>query len=144
MIADRDLPASGRAGAVDLDISGALLSTCCAIHCATVPVVAAVLPAIGLGILAHEGVESALMGLSILIGIASLGLGYRAHRRRRIVVILAVGIGMLILGRSAEGWEAEPVGTALMIGGGLTIATSHLLGRRLRRSCVACVAEGCR
>jgi hypothetical protein len=117
-----------------LDASGASMSTLCAVHCVLTPMVVTLLPVIGLGILADERTELALLALSASLGLASLGLGYRVHRSRRAVVVLAAGLCLLISGRVAEGWEQERIGLTLIVGGGLVVASSHLLNRRLCRS----------
>jgi MerC mercury resistance protein len=127
---------SGERGVlVYLDASGASMSTLCAAHCVLTPMVATLLPVIGLGILVEERTEFALMALSASLGIASLGLGYRVHRSRRAVVVLVAGLCLLASGRVAEGWEYERIGLPLVVGGGLVVASSHLLNRRLCRSC---------
>jgi hypothetical protein len=104
------------------------------------PMLVALLPIIGLGFLADEATEIGLLSLSSGLGIASLCLGYREHRSRRALVILAAGLTLLALGRIAEGRRFEPIGVPLVVGGGLVIAASHLLNRRLCRSCRACQA----
>ena len=120
-------------GLACLDRSGATVSALCAIHCGLTPILIALLPAVGLGILADEAVETALMSFSVLLGVISLGLGYRIHRSPRVVLILVVGFALLGAGRYAEGSSVESIGTALVVGGGLAIAGSHLLSHRLCR-----------
>lgn len=124
----------GRGVLACLDASGASMSTLCAVHWVLTPMMATLLPVIGLGILADERTEFALLALSASLGIVGLGLGYRVHRSRRAVVALATGLGLLALGRVAEGWEAEGIGLPMIVGGGLVVASSHLLNRRLRRT----------
>ncbi len=127
--------ASGRGVLPCLDASGASASTLCAIHCALTPMLASLLPAMGLGFLAGERTEIALLSLSAVLGVTSLGLGFRSHRSIRALVVLAAGLCLLSSGRIAEGWECEPIGMPLVVGGGLTVAASHLWNRRLCRSC---------
>ena len=127
---------SGRRGVLgSLDASGASMSTLCAVHCALTPALATLLPAIGLGLLADERAELALLAASATLGLASLGLGYRVHRSWRAAVVLSAGLGLLAMGRMAEGWEWGRVGMPMIVGGGLVIAASHLWNRRLCRSC---------
>jgi hypothetical protein len=110
------------------------MSTLCAIHCALTPMMATLLPVVGLGILAGERAEFVLLALSVSLGITGLYLGYRVHRSRRALFTLAVGLCLLASGRVAEGWECERIGMTLIVGGGLVVAASHLLNRRLCRS----------
>lgn len=123
----------GRAGY--LDWVGAATSGLCAVHCALLPALAAILPMIGLGLLVEEGTEVFLLGASAALGTISLTLGYRRHRSGRALAVLAIGLGMLALGRFAEAREAEALGVVAVVSGGLAIAGSHLLNHRLCRSC---------
>src|SRR5690349_16997900 len=75
-----------------LDTAGATASFLCAIHCALMPLVITLLPLIGLAFLADHRVEWALFGLSAIVGVSSLCFGYREHRSRRALAILAVGL----------------------------------------------------
>lgn len=121
-----------------LDLAGAVTSGLCALHCALMPVAAAILPTIGLGMLADEGTETALLGASAALASIGLGLGYRRHRSGRVVALVAVGLGMLALGHLAEPRGSEVLGVVAVVAGGLAVAGSHLLNLRLCRSCPAC------
>lgn len=125
----------------DLDDAGAAASLTCAIHCAMMPLVVTLLPLVGLTFLADERVEWGLLALSASLGISSLCFGFREHGSRRALVILTVGLSLLALGRISEerqwGWWAVPV----VVAGGCTVAASHLLNRRLCRTCRRCRLE---
>lgn len=121
-----------------LDWAGTATSSLCALHCALLPAVAAILPTVGLGFLAGEATEAALIAASAALGSISLGLGFRRHRSCRALAVLATGLGMLVLGRFAEAQDAEVVGMIAVVSGGLAIAGSHLLNRRLCRMCSRC------
>ena len=116
-----------------LDRSGVSVSTLCAVHCACMPVLVALFPAAGLGILADEMTEVGLLALAVLLGLASLSVGYRVHRSLWVILTVFTGFGLIVMGRVAEATESETVGSALLVGGGLTIAAAHLLSRRLCR-----------
>ena len=96
------------------------------------------LPLIGLGVLASEPVEWGLLSVSALLGVSSLCLGYRKHRRRRALAFLAIGLALLAGGHNIEARGAEMWGTCLVVMGGLTIALSHQINRRLCRACRSC------
>lgn len=130
-------PASTGFAPDSLDKVGATASLVCAMHCALMPLVVTLLPLLGLAFLADERVEWALVGFSAAIGIISLCWGYRVHRSRRALAILAVGLGLLAAGRIAERRE-EPWGVALVVAGGVGVAASHLINRRLCHSCRLC------
>jgi hypothetical protein len=122
----------------DLDQVGMTASLLCAIHCAAMPMVITLLSLLGLGFLANEATEWGLIGISLLLGVGSLCLGFRRHRRRRALMILATGFALLASGRIAEVREREHLGVALIVMGGITVAGSHLVNRRLCRSCRVC------
>jgi hypothetical protein len=51
------------------------------------PLLVTLLPLIGLGFLASEPVEWALVAMSAVLGTSAICLGYREHRRRRALAI---------------------------------------------------------
>lgn len=131
---DQDTMVAPR-GAGYLDLAGAATSGLCALHCALMPLLAAILPMLGLGVLAAEGTETALMGTSAALATIGIGLGYRRHRSGRVVAVVAVGLGLLALGHLAEPLGFGFLGVVAVVAGGLAVAASHLLNLRLCRSC---------
>lgn len=121
-----------------LDRAGATASLACAIHCALMPLVITLLPLFGLAFLADNRVEWALVGGSAILGSTSLCLGYREHGNRRALAVLAVGLGLLAAGRIAESQKAGAWGVAIVVIGGVMVAASHLINRKLCDSCHAC------
>lgn len=129
---------------VDLDRVGMTASLLCAVHCALMPLVVTLLPLLGLSFLANEATEWSLIGLSMLFGVSSLCLGFRRHRYRRALFLLAGGFALLATGRIAERNSNERLGVVLVVCGGVTVACAHLLNRRLCHSCERCNPEsGC-
>lgn len=117
-----------------LDVVGATISCACACHCVALPVVAALLPALGLGRLVDERVERALVAMTIVVGAASFGpSAWRAApgpRRWRVPALFVAGLALLLAARivEARGNEAGADG-GVIIGAGL-IAIAHLAHRR--------------
>lgn len=126
---------------VDLDKMGATASLTCAIHCAVLPLAITLLPLLGLTFLADERLEWGLLGLSALLGVSSLCLGFRQHGQRHALVILAVGLSLVALGRISEEHQWGHASALVVVLGGSTIAASHLLNRRLCRACDRCHTE---
>lgn len=124
--------------APDLDGIGATASFLCAIHCALLPLVVTLLPLAGLGFLAHGATEWALVACSALLGVSSLCLGFREHRRRSALAVLGVGLALLAGGRIVESQGIGAVGVPLVVLGGLAIASAHLINRRLCHACRVC------
>jgi hypothetical protein len=121
-----------------LDGAGATASMICAVHCALMPLVITLLPLVGLGFLSSEPVEWSLLGLSALLGISSLCLGYRKHRSRKALCVLAVGLGLIATGHIIEMREIQGPSVFLVVCGGVTIAGAHLVNRYLCRTCNKC------
>ena len=136
-----------------LDRAGATASFLCAIHCAIMPFVIALLPLFGLSFLASEPVEWALLAASATLGSWSLCLGFRQHRSRLVFMVLGVALALLVAGRIfhephlADHHLHEPHygiwGLVLMVLGGLTMMSAHLLNHRLCHACKKCSADGC-
>ena len=124
----------------DLDQAGTIASLTCAVHCAIMPLAITLLPLLGLTFLADERLEWGLLGLSGLIGVSSLCLGFREHRRRIALAVLAVGLSLLTLGRISEEHQWGHGAVLVVVLGGMTIAASHLMNRHLCRTCRRCSA----
>lgn len=121
-----------------LDRVGVGASLICAIHCALMPFVVAILPLLGVGFLASRPVEWGLILLSAALGSLSLCLGFREHQSKRIFAVLGLAILFLLAGRIGEEREIGWLGPVLMVAGGLTMVGAHWLNRRLCRTCQAC------
>ncbi|MBC8139422.1 MAG: MerC domain-containing protein [Fibrella sp.] len=118
-------------GTADLDQVGMTASLICAVHCALMPMAVTLLPLVGLDFLAHESAEWMLLGLSLLIGCGSIWLGFREHRRRHALLVLAIGFALLVTGRIAEARDSELPGVFLVVLGGMAVAGAHFVNRRL-------------
>lgn len=115
-----------------LDKFGGTASLICAAHCALLPVLIAVLPALGLGFLAWSGLEWAFVCFASLLGGFSLWVGYRRHRVYRALAFLIPGLILVWLGILWPGIHDAPVPHAVfMTAGGTLIAIAHLINLRL-------------
>lgn len=121
-----------------MDIAGVWTSTLCAIHCALMPFLVNLLPLIGLGFFASEPAEWSLVLLAGILGLTSLCMGYRIHKRRLAIAALGAGLFLLAVGRVAERQEQDSLGITLVVLGGLTIAGAHLINRWLCKTCPVC------
>jgi hypothetical protein len=114
-----------------IDRFGAFASMLCAIHCALLPVVFGVLPALGLGFLANHAYEQAFVGFAILLASISLWFGLRKHGSYLAFLFLVPGIILLIAG-VLIGFDHSSSGHALIVSiGGSLVALSHLANLRL-------------
>lgn len=114
------------------DRLGATASFLCAVHCAALPFVLAVLPALGLGFLADHGFERGFIICASLLALGALVYGYRRHHMRRAFAFLLPGLALLWLGgfvfdaHTGIGWHS-----LLVALGGSCVALAHLTNLRL-------------
>ena len=124
-----------------LDRTGAIASFLCAIHCAIMPLLVTALPLVGLSFLASEPVEWVLLACSGLLGTLALWVGFRQHRAVWMFGVLGAALVLLVGGRVAEESGIEGWGQILMVLGGLSMMSAHLINRKLCRACAACGDE---
>lgn len=118
----------------NLDRLGAIGSLVCALHCALVPVLLALLPSLGLASLslASEQFEWGFVIFASLIGLFSVLWGYRRHRAVRALSLLVPGLlllwgGMLFRPLHEELW----LHAVTMTLGGTLVGLAHLANLRL-------------
>ncbi len=144
-----------------LDRVGAAASFLCAIHCAVMPMVITLMPLMALSILASEAVEWILFGISAILATGSICWGYKKHRSRTILAILACALALLSAGRilhqyhshlappaaqaktiTAPQAQEESHGldlyTIFLVSGGMIVAASHVANYRLCKRCKKC------
>lgn len=114
-----------------LAAAGSLL---CAVHCALLPLVLVVAPALAAGVLWSEGLERLAVACVTLMGLASLGWGWWKHRSPGPLLLLVPGLALLwsallvlVIHRSV------PAHAAVMAVGGVLVALAHLFNLRLVR-----------
>ncbi len=78
-----------------IDRLGAYGSILCAIHCAMLPLVVALLPSLGLATLGSDEFERAFVVFASLFGLGSLLWGYYRHRVVRALWLLVPGLLVL-------------------------------------------------
>jgi hypothetical protein len=123
-----------------LDALGAAASLACAVHCAALPALVALAPAIGMSWLASERAGWAAIGVVAFIAAASLLRGQRRHGQTGPLVVAGAGVITLVLSESITG-GSRPAGTVTAVAGGVLVATAHLINLRLCRRCPVCSAR---
>ena len=113
------------------DRFGATASFLCAVHCALLPFVIAILPALGLGFLADHGIERAFVVFACTLAVTMLGLGYRRHGSRKALALLAPGVALLLAGVLVDFDSAAILHAALVTCGGTLVALAHVVNLRL-------------
>ena len=124
-----------------LDRLGATASFLCAIHCMIMPLIVTTLPLLGIGFLANDWIEWTLVGISATLGITSLHLGYKVHKSKRALTLLSAGLALIAAGRIGEYQKTHLPNVAMVVIGGLAIATAHLINQRLCHTCKKCNSE---
>ena len=118
------------------DVAGIAISTLCAIHCAAIPLLLATGAASGLAWLYEEGLEWGFLGVSALMGCASLIPAYRrVHHRRTCLALFVAGVLSIFAGRISL-WGAAD--TPFVVFGAAMIMTGHVTNQVFCRSCHKC------
>ncbi len=114
------------------DRVGATASFLCAVHCAALPFVLALLPALGLGFLADHGFERGFIAFASVLASATLIYGYRRHGVRHALLLLVPGLILLWAGGFVFD-ESTSLGVhaTLVALGGSCVALAHLTNLRL-------------
>ena len=114
------------------DRFGFAASMLCAIHCAALPVVLALLPSLGIGVWLGEGFEQAFVLFATLLGLFTMAWGYRRHRAVRALWLLLPGLAVLWVGVLYAPLHETLVAHAVaMTLGGTLVGLAHLANLRL-------------
>lgn len=124
---DVSRPAVGYIGplAVAADRIGATASLLCAVHCALLPFVLALLPLIGLGFLADHRFERVFVACAAALASVTIFTAWRRHRRLHALFLLMPGIALLLAGIVIDIGAHEWLHTALVVCGGVLVASAH-------------------
>lgn len=113
------------------DRVGFTASLLCAVHCALLPLVLALLPALGLGIGGWIDLDQAFVVFATLLGVTTLALGYRRHRAFRAWALLLPGLLLVWAGAFTVLHTHSVFHAAVMTTGGLLLAAAHLVNLRM-------------
>ena len=115
------------------DRIGAGASFLCAIHCALLPFVLALLPLVGLEFLADHAFERGFVMFACALALFSLGRGYRRHRLPQPLAFALPGLVLLLVGVTLAESGSLVVHSVMVTIGGLLVAFSHFLNLRADR-----------
>ena len=118
---------SSRRFATLVDRIGATASMLCAVHCALLPFVLALLPLIGLEFLAGHTFERVFVGCAAVLACASLLIAYRRHRRPHALFLMVPGIALLCVGIVVNLDVHVLIHTACVVTGGVLVACAHVV-----------------
>ncbi len=115
-----------------LDRLGATGSLVCAIHCALLPLLIALLPSLGVAVWLGDGFEQGFVVFASLLGLSTLVWSYRRHRAVRALGLLLPGLAALWIGVLYAPLHDSVVPHAVvMTFGGTMVGLAHLANLRL-------------
>ena len=122
------------------DRAGIIVSAACAVHCTLLPLVAGLLPILGLQHFADERFEWLIVAVTALIGVIGHARAYvRHHQHVGPALLFLVGLGTIVIARLSRSETAlEPLALGI---GGLFAAAAHWFNLRLCRCCARCVDD---
>lgn len=120
------------------DLAGATASGLCLVHCLLTPIAISVFPNLVSYLPGDAWFHRALAAGIVLLGAAAFVPGYRIHRRKLLLALVATGIALIL----TVAWTGESMNRetelALSIPGSLMLVTGHLLNRSFCRQCHSC------
>ena len=115
-----------------IDRLGAVGSLLCAVHCALLPLLIAVLPSLGVAAWLGEDFERGFVIFATMLGLFSVIWGYRRHGAVRALGLLLPGLAALWIGILYEPLHHALVPHAIaMTFGGTLVGMAHLANLRL-------------
>jgi len=121
------------------DRVGATASFLCALHCAALPFVFAMLPALGLGFLANHGFERWFIAFATTLALTMLVRGFLRHRVPYALALLLPSLVLLWLGGYVYDFESSGAWHAALVAlGGSGVALAHIINLRLAHAHDAC------
>ena len=115
-----------------LDRIGAYGSLLCALHCALLPLVIAVLPSLGVAAWLGSGLEEAFVLFATGLGLFSMLWGYRRHRAVQALSLMLPGLAVLWVGVLYQPLHQSVIPHAItMTLGGTLVGLAHMANLRL-------------
>jgi len=108
-----------------VDRVGATASLLCAVHCALLPFVLALLPLIGLEFLAGHTFERIFVACAAALACASILVAYRRHRHPQALMLMVPGIVLLLCGVVIDIDAHLLLHTVAVVCGGVLVASAH-------------------
>lgn len=119
------------------DRIGAAASFLCAIHCALLPFVLAVLPLVGLEFLADHRFERGFVMFACALAMVALVRGFRRHQQPLPLLLATPGLALLLIGVTFAESYSIVLHSVLVTCGGLLLAAAHFVNLRRDRQLAA-------
>ena len=117
------------------DLAGATASGICLVHCLLTPVVISLFPSAIPYLPGDAWFHRILATAIVLLGVAAFVPGYRIHRRKPLLALIATGVALIFAVAWAGGEMSRAAELALSIPGSLMLVSAHLLNRSFCRQC---------
>ncbi len=124
---------------LQLDNLGACASSLCLVHCVCMPLILAFAPTLA-HVIPGDELTHRLLGLLVVsAGVPSFWIGYRKHRKKRVLAAGLAGIG-LVLGALATGdrFNSHAAEIAVTMLGSSVLTLAHLANKTFCRRCSQC------
>ena len=112
-------------------------ATVCAVHCALLPLLIGLAPALGLTAGGWVDFDQAFVVFASLLAATTLALGYRRHRAFRAWALLVPALALVWLGSFTSLHDHTLGHLAVMVAGGVLLAAAHLVNLRLTHAAKA-------
>lgn len=103
----------------------------CALHCALLPLLVALVPSLGLGLIGSADFDQSFTVFAAILGVTALAIGSRRHRAIVPWIALLPGLALLFAGSFTPVHSHGLGHFLLMVGGGALIAAAHYMNLRL-------------
>jgi hypothetical protein len=113
------------------DRVGVGASLLCALHCALLPILLALVPATSLGMVGWVDFDQAFVVFATVLGLTTLTLGYRRHRAFHALALLLPGLAMVWLASFTSLHNHSVTHWSLMVAGGALLALGHFVNLQL-------------
>ena len=119
------------------DRVGVAASTVCAVHCALLPLLLGIAPALGLKVGGWVDFDQAFVVFASLLAATTLSLGYRRHRTFQAWALMLPGLALVWLGSFTSLHDHTLGHRVVMVIGGLLLAAAHVANLRLTHAAKA-------
>lgn len=123
------------------DLVGAMASGVCLLHCLLTPVVLSLSPSFVSYLPGDAWFHRVLAVGIVLLGAAAFVPGYRIHRQRPLLALIAVGMALILSVAWSGASLSRMAELGLSVSGSLMLVTAHLLNRSFCRQCHHCDDE---
>jgi len=124
------------------DDLGAGASALCFVHCLLGPVIFIVAPGLAHLIPGDESVHRVLAIAILAFAVLAIHSGYRIHRRKRVLVVIASGLLAIIVAAIAgDEMGSHVMEVSVTVLGSALLVYGHGLNRQLCRECGRCAGE---